>query len=55
MAAYVAALEIIFPGRRVEAALLYTAGPSLLALPDALVARCKQELIAQQQILSSPR
>jgi ATP-dependent helicase/nuclease subunit A len=55
MAAYVAALEIIFPGRRVEAALLYTAGPSLLALPEALIARCKRELIAQQQILSAPR
>ncbi len=37
MAAYVAALEIIFPGRQVRAALLYTAGPRLLALPDALI------------------
>jgi ATP-dependent helicase/nuclease subunit A len=32
MAAYVAALEVIFPGRRVEAALLYTSGPRLHAL-----------------------
>ncbi|MDO7842771.1 double-strand break repair helicase AddA [Sphingomonas immobilis] len=32
MAAYVAALGVIFPGRTVEAALLYTAGPSLIAL-----------------------
>ncbi|MCJ7422300.1 double-strand break repair helicase AddA [Sphingomicrobium astaxanthinifaciens] len=33
MAAYVAALEVIFPGRRIESALLYTAGPRLLVLP----------------------
>jgi ATP-dependent helicase/nuclease subunit A len=39
MAAYVAALEIIFPGRRVEASLLYTAGPVLHPLPDALLER----------------
>lgn len=38
MAAYVAALEVIFPGRRVEAALLYTAGPRLFALDEATLA-----------------
>jgi len=38
MAAYVAALEVIFPGRQVEAALLYTAGPVLHVLPEALLA-----------------
>jgi ATP-dependent helicase/nuclease subunit A len=32
MAAYVAALEIIFPDRAVEAALLYTSGPTLYSL-----------------------
>ena len=37
MAAYVAALRIIFPDRPVEAALLYTAGPKLYPLPDALL------------------
>jgi ATP-dependent helicase/nuclease subunit A len=37
MAAYRAALRVIFPGRIVEAALLYTAGPALHALPDALL------------------
>jgi ATP-dependent helicase/nuclease subunit A len=37
MAAYVAALSVIFPDRRVEAVLLYTAGPTLHALgPDLL-------------------
>jgi ATP-dependent helicase/nuclease subunit A len=46
MSAYAAALEVIFPGRRVEAALLYTAGPRLIALPAALVALHKQHLTA---------
>jgi ATP-dependent helicase/nuclease subunit A len=41
MAAYVAALETIFPGRRVEAALLYTAQAKLIPLPDALLAPYK--------------
>jgi ATP-dependent helicase/nuclease subunit A len=38
MAAYVAALRVVFPGRRVEAALLFTAAPKLIALPDDLLA-----------------
>ena len=37
MAAYQAALEVIFPDRRVEAALLYTAGPVLHPLPRELL------------------
>jgi ATP-dependent helicase/nuclease subunit A len=37
MAAYRAALQIIFPDRPVEAALLYTAGPRLHALPGDLL------------------
>lgn len=37
MAAYVAALRVIFPGRTVKAALLYTGGPVLFALDDALL------------------
>jgi len=32
MSAYTEALRVIFPGRAVEAALLYTAGPALIAL-----------------------
>jgi ATP-dependent helicase/nuclease subunit A len=39
MAAYVEALKIIFPGRRIEAALLYTAMPVLHALPPDLIER----------------
>ena len=41
MSAYVAALRVIFPERAVEAALLYSAGPVLYALPEALLAAHK--------------
>ena len=41
MAAYRGALAAIFPGRRIEAALLYTAGPRLIALRRC-AARCAQ-------------
>lgn len=44
MAAYAAALEATYPGRRVEAALLYTQVPMLLEIPAALLALHKQEL-----------
>ena len=41
MAAYSAALETVFPGRRIEAALLYSAGPRLFALDEARLASHK--------------
>ncbi|SNT08548.1 DNA helicase/exodeoxyribonuclease V, subunit A [Sphingomonas laterariae] len=44
MAAYAAALEVIFPGRTVDVALLYTAGPSLIVLPPELLHRHKPGL-----------
>jgi ATP-dependent helicase/nuclease subunit A len=44
MAAYAAALEAAYPGRRVEAALLYTHTPVLIELPDELIALHKQAL-----------
>ncbi len=44
MAAYAAALESTYPGRSVEAALLYTAAPRLIAVPAAVIARHKAEL-----------
>jgi ATP-dependent helicase/nuclease subunit A len=53
MAAYAAALAVIFPDRAVEAALLYTAGPSLIELPDAWLDRYKPGLAAGEQSLSS--
>jgi len=37
MAAYRAALGIIYPGRRIEAALLYTERARMIVLPDALL------------------
>ncbi len=37
MAAYVAALEKVFPGKRVEAALLYTSDAKLILLPPELI------------------
>lgn len=44
MAAYVAALEAIHPGRRIEAGLLYTQAPRLIALPADLLDRLKPGL-----------
>ena len=41
IAAYAAALGAIFPGRTVEAGLLYTAGPELFTLPPELLDRHK--------------
>ncbi len=49
MAAYVAALRVIFPERAVEAALLYTAGPVSFALPDALLAAHKPRFAGGEQ------
>jgi ATP-dependent helicase/nuclease subunit A len=52
MAAYVAALEVVFPGRRIDAGLLYTAGPTLFALPGELVAMHKPGFVAAEQSLT---
>ncbi|WP_188055471.1 double-strand break repair helicase AddA [Sphingosinithalassobacter sp. CS137] len=53
MAAYAAALAVIFPDRAVEAALLYTAGPVLHLLPPELLARHKPGLEPAEQSLGS--
>ena len=55
MAAYAAALAVIFPGRRIEAALLYTAGPRLLPLSPEDLARHKPGLGEAQQKLGAER
>lgn len=52
MAAYRAALRVIFPEARVEAALLYTGGPRLIVLPDALLDAVKPDLAAGEQSLA---
>ena len=49
MAAYAAALEAAYPGRTVEAALLYTQVPMLLEIPADLLAVHKQALTAAQE------
>jgi ATP-dependent helicase/nuclease subunit A len=51
MGAYAAALAMIFPGRAIEAALLYTAGPTLIVLPPNLLAAHKPGLGETQQDL----
>ena len=49
MAAYAAALEATYPGRRVEAALLYTQAPRLIEIPADLLAVHKQALTGAQE------
>ena len=51
MAAYAEALAVIFPDKRVEPALLYTATPMLFALPDAMLAAHKPGFAAPEQSL----
>jgi ATP-dependent helicase/nuclease subunit A len=48
MGAYAAALEATFPGRAIEVALLYTAAPRLIAVPDALLADHKPDLAVRE-------
>jgi ATP-dependent helicase/nuclease subunit A len=55
MAAYRAALAVIFPNRRVRPALLYTAGPRLFDLPDEFLDRHKPGLGGTQQKPGSVR
>ena len=55
MAAYAAALAVIFPGRRIEAALLYTAGPRLIALDRAVLAAHKPGFARPEQSLADTR
>jgi ATP-dependent helicase/nuclease subunit A len=51
MAAYVAALEVIYPGREVRAGVLYTHAPVLFDLPRATLAAHKNALQTAQQSL----
>ena len=51
MSAYAAALAVIFPARRIEAGLLYTSGPSLIELPDAVLEAHKPGLGGAEQML----
>ena len=44
MAVYVAVLRAVFPGRAVEAALVWTDGPKLMAVPESLIAAALERL-----------
>jgi ATP-dependent helicase/nuclease subunit A len=46
MALYWALLGEIFPGRRIEAALVWTDGPKLMAVPENLMRRALDEMAA---------
>jgi ATP-dependent helicase/nuclease subunit A len=49
MAAYAAALEAIYAGRRIEAAVLYTQTPLLVPIPAATLAEHKAALVEKQE------
>jgi ATP-dependent helicase/nuclease subunit A len=49
MAAYSAALEAIYPGRAIEAAVLYTQTPLLVPIPPELLAEHKSALAAVEE------
>ncbi len=53
MAAYAAVLEKIFPERHIVAALLYTAGPVIHLLDDAILAAHKPSYQLEQQVLAA--
>ncbi|MFW2830140.1 double-strand break repair helicase AddA [Sphingomonas sp. ID0503] len=53
IAAYVVALEKVFPGRLIEAALLYTAGPFLHILPPDLLDGAKPRFDPSEQSLAA--
>jgi len=44
MAVYVAVLRTLYPGRRVEAALVWTDGPKLMLVPEILIDQTLAEL-----------
>jgi ATP-dependent helicase/nuclease subunit A len=44
MALYAAVLREVFPGRRIEAAIVWTDGPKLMPVPEILMARALAEL-----------
>jgi len=55
MAAYAEALRVVFPGRAIEAALLYTAAPRMFDLPPDLLEAHKPRLAVAEQSLEQAR
>ncbi|WP_374405823.1 double-strand break repair helicase AddA [Pelagerythrobacter sp.] len=54
MAAYAAALAEIYPGRTIEAAVLYTQAPRLIAIPAEVLAAQKAALSTAQERFDAP-
>ena len=54
MAAYAAALAAIYPGRTIEAAVLYTQTPQLIGLPRDVLNAYKTAFAARQESFSRP-
>ena len=52
MAAYAAALGVIYPDRSIHAGLLYTAGPEIVMVPDDLIAAHRPRPSDSEQALS---
>jgi ATP-dependent helicase/nuclease subunit A len=48
MAVYVAVLRALYPGRRVEAALVWTDGPKLMPVPEILIEQTLADLWAER-------
>jgi ATP-dependent helicase/nuclease subunit A len=46
MAIYAAVLAEIFPGRKIEAALVWTDGPKLMAVPQGMMAEALARIVA---------
>jgi len=46
MAVYAAVLRAVFPGRRIEAALVWTDGPKLMPVPENLLDQTLAQLRA---------
>ncbi|QDM40167.1 double-strand break repair helicase AddA [Altererythrobacter sp. TH136] len=54
MAAYVAALQVIYPGREICAAVLYTQAPRLIVIPEDLLAARKTHLSPEPESFPAP-
>ena len=54
MAAYVAALEVIYPGRKMRAGVLYTQTPQLIEVPGDVLAAQKARFSTEQPSLAEP-
>ena len=54
MAAYAAALEVIYPGREICAAVLYTHAPRLIAIPEVMLGERKALLSTRSESFPAP-